>query len=119
MRLAAMRFPRLHLVLTVIALGGALTMLDSDIDALGKERRSGHADSAPVSIPAPNVVAQSGHEAVKRALKAKGFREISGLVRRGENVVAQATDRFGMRVRIVLNTRTGDIVGLSEVFPKK
>jgi len=106
-----------------MALGGVLTLLDSDTDALGKERRSGNADSAPVSIPAPvpqkSTIAQGNNEAAKRALKAKGFREIAGLVRRGENVIAQATDRFGMRVRVVLNVRTGDIVGLSEVFPKK
>lgn len=115
-----MRISRLQLILAVVTLGGALTLLDADTDVLGKERRSSNADSAPVSLPAP-VVAQGAlnNDVAKRALKAKGFREISGMVRRGENIVAQATDRFGMRVRIVLNVRTGDIVGLSEVLPKK
>jgi hypothetical protein len=44
---------------------------------------------------------------------------VTNLVRRGENYVGQATDSFGVRVRIVMSVRTGEIVGLSAVIPKK
>ncbi|HMN51542.1 MAG: hypothetical protein KF794_12825 [Xanthobacteraceae bacterium] len=79
--------------------------------------------SAPVSLPhkSGNVIAQRAPtvEGAIRLLERQGYRNITNLVRRGENFVGQATDSFGMRVRIVMNARTGDIVGLSAVIPKK
>ena len=56
---------------------------------------------------------------VIREIEAKGFSKITGLMRRGENYVFQALDPFGMKVRVVMNVRTGEIVGLSRIRPKK
>lgn len=54
-----------------------------------------------------------------REIEAKGFSKITGLMRRGENYVFQAFDPFGMKVRVVMNARTGEIVGLSRITPRK
>jgi hypothetical protein len=56
---------------------------------------------------------------VVRAIEAKGFSKITGLTRRGENYVFQALDASGIRVRVVMDRETGEIVGLSRVMPKK
>ncbi|MBX3521513.1 MAG: hypothetical protein KF835_16005 [Xanthobacteraceae bacterium] len=68
-----------------------------------------------------SIVAQepaTGGNIVQR-LEAQGFSNITGLTRRGENYVFQAVDPYGMKVRVVFNVRTGEIVGLSQISPKK
>lgn len=60
----------------------------------------------------------TGGNIVQR-LEAQGFSNITGLTRRGENYVFQAVDPYGMKVRVVFNVRTGEIVGLSQISPKK
>lgn len=56
---------------------------------------------------------------IVQRLEAQGFSNITGLTRRGENYVFQAVDPYGMKVRVVFNERTGEIVGLSRLAPKK
>ncbi len=63
--------------------------------------------------------AAGSNEPAIRQLEAKGFRNVSGLVRRGDNFVAQAKDQNGVKVRVVMNARTGEIVGLSRIMKKK
>ena len=70
----------------------------------------------PVSILAQQRVAT---DAVVRSLEAKGFSKITGLMRRGGNYVFQADNALGMRVRVVMNAETGEIVGLSPLVPPK
>lgn len=73
------------------------------------------ATAAPVTS-----IAQAGsNEPAIRQLEAKGFQHVSGLVRRGDNFVAQAKDQNGVKVRVVMNARTGEIVGLSRIMKKK
>lgn len=71
---------------------------------------------APYSAIAQEPAAGSN---VVQRLEAQGFSNITGLTRRGENYVFQATDPYGMKVRVVFNARTGEIVGLSRMPPKK
>jgi hypothetical protein len=52
-------------------------------------------------------------------IEARGFSNITGLMRRGENLVFQALDPFGMKVRVVMNAKTGEIIGLSRVEPNE
>lgn len=58
-------------------------------------------------------------ESIVHAIEAKGFSKITGLTRRGENYVFQAFDASGIRVRVVMDGETGEIVGLSRIMPKK
>lgn len=78
-------------------------------------------DSAPVALPqvTQNPAQAPQHAKGLRKFHDKGFRDVTGLVRRGENYVAQATDAFGVRVRVVINARSGEVIGLSEVMPAK
>lgn len=70
----------------------------------------------PVSIIAQQRMTT---DAVVRSLEAKGFSKITGLMRRGGNYVFLAYDALGMRVRVVMNAETGEIVGLSPLMPRK
>lgn len=94
---------------------------NASVTQLVQPRPEREGTSAPVRLPAAAAALAQGPaqaEAV-RQLEAQGFRDISGLMRRGDNYIAQATDFYGMRVRIVMNARTGEIVGYSEIVPKK
>lgn len=73
----------------------------------------------PATQPSSAIAQEpaTGSNIVQR-LEAQGFSNISGLTRRGENYVFQAVDPFGMKVRVVFNVRTGEIVGLSRITPK-
>ena len=106
-----MRFKRCGsglLVLAVILTGAV---------ALARDNERALKDSAPVALP--QTAQNPQHAKAIRKFHAKGFRDVSGVVRRGENYVAQATDAFGVRVRVVLNARSGEIIGLSEIMPPK
>jgi hypothetical protein len=71
-------------------------------------------------VPLSSVAQIVGsNEAAIRQLEARGYRQISGLVRRGDNFIAQAKDQNGVKVRVVMNARTGEIVGLSRILKKK
>jgi hypothetical protein len=71
-------------------------------------------------VPFSSVAQIAGsHEAAIRQLEARGYQQITGLVRRGDNFVAQARDQNGVKVRVVMNARTGEIVGLSRILKKK
>jgi hypothetical protein len=72
--------------------------------------------AAPVTSIAQ---AASSNEIAVRQLEARGFQHVSGLVRRGDNFIAQAKDQNGIKVRVVMNARTGEIVGLSRILKKK
>lgn len=81
------------------------------------ERNAGAAKS---SRPATQSVAQAASVGdAQKLLEDRGYRDVGGLTRRGDNYIAQATDAFGIRVRIVVNGRTGEIVGLSRIMPKR
>ncbi len=72
------------------------------------------------SVPPASIAQVIGNnDAAIRQLEARGFRNVTGLVRRGDNFIAQAKDRNGMKVRVVMNARTGEIVGLSRILKKK
>ncbi len=73
------------------------------------------AEAAATSI----AQAAGSNEPAIRQLEAKGFQNVSGLVRRGDNFIAQAKDQNGVKVRVVMNARTGEIVGLSRIMKKK
>jgi hypothetical protein len=77
--------------------------------------------AADVAAAPVTSIAQAGgaNETAIRQLEAKGFQHVSGLVRRGDNFVAQAKDHNGIKVRVVMNARTGEIVGLSRILKKK
>lgn len=77
---------------------------------------------APRETSAPrSSIAQvvGSNDAAIRQLEARGFQNINGLVRRGDNFIAQAKDPAGVKVRVVMNARTGEIVGLSRILKKK
>jgi hypothetical protein len=79
-------------------------------------------DLPPHQTPVPYAsIAQviGNNDAAIRQLEARGFRNVTGLVRRGDNFIAQAKDQNGMKVRVVMNARTGEIVGLSRILKKK
>jgi hypothetical protein len=79
------------------------------------------AASATLSIgSAPMAAAQglSTKQNIVQQIEARGFSNIAGLRRRGENYVFQARDPFGMKVRVVMNAKTGEIIGLSRVEPQ-
>ena len=69
----------------------------------------------------PGALAQErpAQERIIREIETRGFRNVTNLMRRGENYVFQAQDLFGDKVRVVMNAQTGEIVGLSRVMPKK
>lgn len=76
--------------------------------------------SAVTPPPGPAFAQERGwQERVTRDIEARGFNNVTGLSRRGENYIFQAQDLFGDKVRVVMNTQTGEIVGLSRVMPKK
>lgn len=58
-------------------------------------------------------------ERVTRDIELRGFRNVTGLARRGSNYVFQAQDLFGEKVRVVMNAQTGEIIGLSRSYPTK
>ena len=71
-------------------------------------------------VPHASIAQVIGNnDAAIRQLEARGFRNVTGLVRRGDNFIAQAKDHNGMKVRVVMNARTGEIVGLSRILKKK
>ncbi len=70
----------------------------------------------PVSAVAQEPASTSS---IITALEAKGFSKITGLTRRGDNYIFQALDASGIKVRVVMDVETGEIVGLSRVMPKK
>ncbi len=70
----------------------------------------------PSPAPAQDRTAQ---ERIIRDIESRGFRNITGLARRGSNYVFQAQDLFGERVRVVMNIETGEIVGLSRTRAKQ
>jgi anti-sigma-K factor RskA len=49
--------------------------------------------------------------AAERVLGRLGYRDAEGVRRRGEFVVVEATDRFGVRRRLVLSLSEGTVVG--------
>ncbi|MBY0532910.1 MAG: hypothetical protein K2P86_13160 [Xanthobacteraceae bacterium] len=67
------------------------------------------------------VLAQErpSQERVVREIEARGFSNVTGLRRRGDNYVFQAQDIFGEKVRVVMHAETGEIVGLSRIMPQK
>jgi hypothetical protein len=69
--------------------------------------------------PVDSAYAQGSQERVIRDIEIRGFSNISGLRRRGENYVFQAENFIGEKVRVVMNAATGEIVGLSRVMPQK
>lgn len=75
-----------------------------------------HRDRA---APASAMAQQPASGDVIRNLELRGFSKITGLSRRGENYVFQAHDPLGMKVRVVMNAQTGEIVGLSRITPPK
>jgi hypothetical protein len=77
--------------------------------------------AAPATPASASSIAQivGGNDAAVRHLEARGFRNVTGLVRRGDNFVAQAKDQNGIKVRVVINARTGEIVGLSRIMKKR
>lgn len=106
-----MRFKRCGSGLLVLAavLTGAV--------ALARDNERALKDSAPVALPQAQNALQAK---ALRKFHARGFRDVTGIVRRGDNLVAQATDAFGVRVRVVINARSGEIIGLSEIMsPRK
>ncbi len=62
---------------------------------------------------------RGSQERIIHDIETRGFRNVSGLQRRGLNYVFQAEDLFGEKVRVVMNVQTGEIVGLSKVPPKQ
>ena len=77
---------------------------------------------ASIVTPLPGLALaqeRGWQERVTREIETRGFRNVTNLMRRGENYVFQAQDLFGDKVRVVMNTQTGEIVGLSRVMPKK
>ncbi len=79
-------------------------------------------DPAPrLATPPVAEMAQSSPSAeqIVRDIEALGYRKVTGLMRRGQNYVFQATDPYGDRVRVVMNAHTGEIVGLSRIMPRK
>jgi hypothetical protein len=81
--------------------------------ALAVFRLSGSADPAAFAQERP------AQERIIRDIETRGFMNVTNLMRRGENYVFQAQDLFGDKVRVVMNAKTGEIVGLSRVMPKK
>lgn len=76
------------------------------------------------AIPGPQkhaTIAQAAGVTEKTVLEieAQGFSKVTGLTRRGDNYVFQALDPYGDRVRVVMNARTGEIVGFSRILPRK
>lgn len=105
-----------HFILGFVALMAALTgavALARDTAPMARALK----DSAPVALP--QTAQQPQHAKGMRKLHDKGFRDITGLVRRGDNYVAQAIDPSGVRVRVVISARSGEIIGLSKVMPAK
>jgi hypothetical protein len=102
---------------------GGLELRPSLIDRFPAHRLiSAARDLAPheTRVPRSSVAQVIGsNEAAIRQLEARGFRNVTGLMRRGDNFVAQAKDQSGMKVRVVMNARTGEIVGLSRILKKK
>lgn len=79
----------------------------------------GSADRVTAAPSTELAQAAAPAEKVVREIEDRGFSKVSGLMRRGENYVFQAVDAYGDRVRVVMNARTGEIVGLSKIVQKK
>jgi hypothetical protein len=94
-----MRFPFRALVFLLLALAGAPLLDARQSGALAQER--------------------SAQERAVRDIETKGFRNVTGLRRRGQNYVFQAEDLAGDKVGVVMNAQTGEIVGLTRIIPKK
>ncbi len=69
--------------------------------------------------PAPAQDRTAAQERIIRDIESRGFRNVTGLARRGSNYVFQAQDLFGERVRVVMNIETGEIIGLSRTRAKQ
>lgn len=76
---------------------------------------------AALSQGGPEALAQgrSSSERVIHDIETRGFRNVSGLQRRGGNYLFQAEDYFGDKVSVVMNAETGEIVGLRRIPSKK
>lgn len=62
---------------------------------------------------------RGSQERIIHDIETRGFRNVTGLQRRGVNYVFQAEDLFGEKVRVVMNVQTGEIVGLSKIPVKQ
>jgi hypothetical protein len=69
----------------------------------------------------PPAVAQgrNSYERVIHDIETRGFRNVSGLQRRGGNYVFQAEDYFGEKVSVVMSAETGEIIGLRKIPARK
>lgn len=76
---------------------------------------------AALPLPGSGAFAQgrATQERILHEIETRGFRNVTGLQRRGVNYVFQAEDLLGDKVRVVMNAQTGEIVGLSKIPPRK
>jgi hypothetical protein len=130
-----MHFRKLFFIALVALAGGGIAGLKAREIGHGLELRSsliGRIQSQPLRSAAhdfsprethapitPLAQVIAGNDAAVRQLEARGFQNVTGLVRRGDNFIAQAKDQNGAKVRVVINARTGEIVGLSRILKKK
>lgn len=74
--------------------------------------------SAPAQDPV-TLAQQPANDPLIRDLEKRGFSQVASIARRGENHVFEAVDPAGAKVRVVMNTKTGEIVGLTRIMPPK
>lgn len=72
-----------------------------------------HASCGELIVPArAEANGMLSEQAVLGALAARGYREMAAIERRGGTYVLAARNARGFKVRLALDARTGEIVGL-------